>query len=123
MEINRFNDDIEWMTGRRPNIFWQATLALYQPFDASGGFVAYVVVEAEKRPTYNAWNPDYVNFPLADVQHYPEWVYAICVLLSVLPIVSIPLVAFYRFVGFLKKYIMNSNNPNPYQNESFHGEL
>ncbi|KAK5910661.1 hypothetical protein CgunFtcFv8_004904 [Champsocephalus gunnari] len=112
--INRFNDDIEWMTGRRPNIFWQATWRFISPLMLLVVFVAYVVVEAEKRPTYNAWNPDY---------HYPEWVYAICVLLSVLPIVSIPLVAVYRFVGFLKKYIMNSNNPNPYQNESFHGEL
>lgn len=24
-------------------------------------FVAYVVVEAEKRPTYNTWNPEYVR--------------------------------------------------------------
>ncbi|KAJ4931569.1 hypothetical protein JOQ06_025864 [Pogonophryne albipinna] len=100
--INRFNDDIEWMTGRRPNIYWQATWRFISPLMLLVVFVAYVVVAAEKRPTYNAWNPDHVNFPLADVQPYPEWVYDICVLLSVLPIVSIPLVAFYRFMGFLK---------------------
>ena len=57
-----------------------------------------------------------VHFPLADVQYYPEWAYAICVLLSVLPVVSIPLVALYKFMGFLKKYITNRQNQNPYAN-------
>ncbi|XP_056300561.1 sodium-dependent neutral amino acid transporter B(0)AT3-like isoform X1 [Pseudoliparis swirei] len=121
--INRFNDDIEWMTGRRPNIYWQATWRFISPLMLLVVFVAYVVVEAEKRPTYNTWNPEYVHFPLADVQHYPEWVLVICVLLSVLPVVSIPLVALYRFLGFLKKYIMKRHNPNPYGNELCHGEL
>ena len=57
----RFNDDIEWMTGRRPNIYWQATWRFISPFMLLVVFVAFVVVEAEKRPTYNAWNPDYVR--------------------------------------------------------------
>ncbi|KAM6935298.1 sodium-dependent neutral amino acid transporter B(0)AT3-like [Lycodopsis pacificus] len=121
--INRFNDDIEWMTGRRPNIYWQATWRFISPLMLLLVFVAYVVVEAEKRPTYNAWNPDYEHFPLADVQHYPGWVYSICVLLSVLPVVSIPLVALYKFMGFLKKYIMKRHNRNPYENELCQGEL
>ena len=149
----RFNDDIEKMTGHRPNLYWQATWRFISPLMLLVVFIAYVVVEAEKRPTYNAWNPDYVrpiclapqhhswtfvvfitkcqkiqqhwfstslppqvNFPLADVQHYPEWVYTICVLLSVFPVLSIPLVALYRFSGFLKNYIMNRNNQNPYAN-------
>lgn len=64
-----------------------------------------------------------VHFPLAEVQHYPEWVFAICVLLSLLPVVSIPLVALYKFMGFLKKYIMNRHNQNPYAEELCHGEL
>ncbi|XP_078108002.1 sodium-dependent neutral amino acid transporter B(0)AT3-like [Sander vitreus] len=121
--INKFNDDIEWMSGRRPNIYWQATWRFISPFMLLVVFVAYVVVEAEKQPTYNAWNPDYVQFPLADVQPYPEWVFVICVLLSVLPVVSIPLVALYKLMGFLKKYIMDRHNQNPYANELCHGEL
>lgn len=156
---HRFNDDIEWMTGRRPNIYWQATWRFISPFMLLVVFVAYIVIEAEKRPTYNAWNPDYVRkilqllcniteqnlfnlahnekkyidfplhyprqvqFPLADVLHYPEWVYVICVLLSVLPVVSIPLVALYKFTGFLKKYIMNRHNQNPYANDFCQGDL
>lgn len=59
--VHRFNDDIEWMTGRRPNIYWQATWRFISPFMLLVVFVAYVVIEAEKRPTYNAWNPDYVR--------------------------------------------------------------
>uniref|UniRef100_A0A3P9C8J0 Solute carrier family 6 member 18 n=1 Tax=Maylandia zebra TaxID=106582 RepID=A0A3P9C8J0_9CICH len=90
--INRFNDNIEWMTGRRPNIYWQAMWRFISPFMLLVVFVAYVVIEAEKQPTYN------VHFPLADVLHYPEWVFVICVLLSILPVVSISLVAFYKFM-------------------------
>uniref|UniRef100_UPI003AAF027F sodium-dependent neutral amino acid transporter B(0)AT3-like n=1 Tax=Centroberyx gerrardi TaxID=166262 RepID=UPI003AAF027F len=121
--INRFNDDIEWMTGRRPSIYWQATWRFISPFMLLVVFLAYVVIEAENRPTYNAWNPDYVDFPLAEVLHYPRWVFAICVLLSALPVVSIPLVALYKFMGFLKKRIMNRHNQNPYENECNHGDL
>uniref|UniRef100_A0A3B5B435 Transporter n=1 Tax=Stegastes partitus TaxID=144197 RepID=A0A3B5B435_9TELE len=121
--INRFNDDIEWMTGRRPNIYWQATWRFISPFLLLVVFVAYVVTEAEQPATYNAWNPDYVYFPLAEVLSYPGWVVAICALLSVVPVVSIPLVASYRFVGFLKNYIKSRHNQNPYANEASSGDL
>lgn len=121
--INRFNDDIEWMSGRRPNIYWQVTWRFISPFMLLAVFVAYVVVEAEKRPTYNTWNPNYVQFPLADVLYYPGWVYVICVLLSVIPVVSIPLVALYHFGRFLKKFIMNRHNQNPYAVEIHFGDL
>lgn len=121
--INRFNDDIEWMTGRRPNIYWQATWRFISPFMLLVVFVAYVVMEAEKSPTYNAWNPNYVNFPLAEVLPYPGWVVAICGLLSAIPVISIPLVAFYRFIGFLKNYIKTRHNQNPYANEVSNGDL
>ncbi|XP_070822194.1 sodium-dependent neutral amino acid transporter B(0)AT3-like [Chaetodon trifascialis] len=115
--INRFSDDIEWMSGRRPNIYWQVTWRFISPVMLLLIFVAYVVVAAEKRPTYNAWNPDYALFPLAEVQYYPDWAYAVCVLLSLLPIISIPIVALYKFTGFLKKYFMNRHNQNPYEHE------
>lgn len=51
---HRFNDDIEWMTGRRPNIYWQAMWRFISPFMLLVVFVPYVVIEAEKQPTYNA---------------------------------------------------------------------
>ncbi|XP_022077351.1 sodium-dependent neutral amino acid transporter B(0)AT1-like [Acanthochromis polyacanthus] len=121
--INRFNDDIEWMSGRRPNIYWQATWRFISPLLLLVVSVAYVVMQAEKSPTYSTWNPDYMYFPLAEVLPYPGWVVAICGLLSAIPVISIPLVALYRFVGFLKNYIKTRHNQNPYANEVSNGDL
>ena len=58
---NRFSDDIEWMTGRRPNLYWQVTWRLLSPVMLLLVFLAYIVIEAETTPTYNAWNPDFVR--------------------------------------------------------------
>lgn len=49
------------MTGRRPNIFWKACWMVISPLLLLVVFVAYVVVQAQTRPTYQAWNPDYVS--------------------------------------------------------------
>lgn len=76
----------------------------------------------EQRLTFHSITPA-GSLPLADVLHYPEWVFAICVLLSILPVVAIPLVAFYKFMCLLKNYTMNRHNQNPYANEYCHGEL
>ena len=65
---------------------------------------------------HKAGLPLQADFPLFDVQPYPGWVYAITVLLSTLPVVSIPLVACYKLLGFLKKRIMGRHNMNPYAN-------
>ncbi|XP_031432142.1 sodium-dependent neutral amino acid transporter B(0)AT3-like [Clupea harengus] len=59
--INRFNDDIEWMTGRRPNLYWQVTWRVISPLMLLVVFLAYIVVEAGEKPSYSAWNPDYVG--------------------------------------------------------------
>lgn len=57
----RFSDDIEWMTGRRPNLYWQATWRVISPLMLLVVLLAYVVVQAQENPTYDAWNPDYVR--------------------------------------------------------------
>lgn len=49
------------MTGRRPNIFWKACWMVISPLLLLVVFVAYVIVQAQTRPTYPAWNPDYVS--------------------------------------------------------------
>ncbi|CAB1350475.1 unnamed protein product, partial [Coregonus sp. 'balchen'] len=96
--IGRFSDDLEFMTGRRPNIFWKVCWLVISPLMLVVVLVAYVAVQAQKHPTYPAWNPDYVNFPDTEVLPYPDWVFAICVLLSSVPVLSIPLVAIYRLI-------------------------
>uniref|UniRef100_W5M739 Transporter n=1 Tax=Lepisosteus oculatus TaxID=7918 RepID=W5M739_LEPOC len=117
--INRFSDDIEWMTGRRPNFFWQATWRVISPLMLLVVFLAYVVVQVQQSPVYMAWNPDYINFPMYEELPYPSWVFAICVLLSTVPCIFIPLVALYRFVQFLRRYIAAKRNPNPYENDAY----
>ncbi|XP_041963926.1 sodium-dependent neutral amino acid transporter B(0)AT3-like [Alosa alosa] len=121
--INRFNDDIEWMTGRRPNLYWQVTWRVISPLMLLVVFLAYIVVEAGEKPTYSAWNPDYVDFPLPDVHPYPGWVYAICVLLAAVPCMLIPLGALFKLIQRLRKYIAHKRTPNPYDTESFTSDM
>lgn len=121
--VNRFSDDIEWMTGHRPNLYWQATWRVISPLMLLVVFLAYIVVEAGHQPTYSTWNPDYVDFPLSDVLPYPEWVYSICVLLSAVPCLLIPLGALYRLTQRLRKYIAHKGTSNPYDNEAYLPDL
>uniref|UniRef100_A0A4W5PX56 Transporter n=1 Tax=Hucho hucho TaxID=62062 RepID=A0A4W5PX56_9TELE len=59
--IGRFSDDLEFMTGRRPNIFWKVCWLVISPLMLFVVLVAYVAVQAQTHPTYPAWNPDYVS--------------------------------------------------------------
>ncbi|XP_066572089.1 inactive sodium-dependent neutral amino acid transporter B(0)AT3 [Amia ocellicauda] len=121
--IKRFNDDIEWMTGRRPNLYWQITWRFISPLMLLVVFLAYVVVQVQQTPTYPAWNPNYINFPTPQILKYPNWVFAICVLLSTVPCIFIPLVALYRFINFLRRYVARRRNPNPYVNDAYVAEI
>lgn len=113
--MKTFSDDIYYMTGSRPNIYWRACWMVISPLLLLVVFVAYVIVQAQKHPTYPAWNPAYAKFPEPDVKPYPGWVFAIIILLCVVPVVSIPLVALYR----LCKRSSASANLNPYDNGGF----
>ncbi|XP_038838608.1 sodium-dependent neutral amino acid transporter B(0)AT1-like isoform X2 [Salvelinus namaycush] len=120
--IGRFSDDLEFMTGHRPNIFWKVCWLVISPLMLFVVLVAYVAVQAQTHPTYAAWNPDYVNFPDTEVLPYPDWVFAICVLLSSVPVISIPLVAIYRLICCMSgRHSKGSlhNDPNPYVNEGY----
>ncbi|KAL0961748.1 hypothetical protein UPYG_G00331200 [Umbra pygmaea] len=120
--IRRFSDDLEFMTGRRPNIFWKACWLVISPLMLFVVLVAYVVVQAQTHPTYPAWNPQYETFPNTDVQPYPDLAFAVCVLLSSVPVISIPIVAIYRFicnVSTRRSLRKHSSRPNPYDNESY----
>ncbi|XP_026795715.3 sodium-dependent neutral amino acid transporter B(0)AT3 [Pangasianodon hypophthalmus] len=119
---NRFSDDIEWMTGRRPNLYWQATWRVISPLMLLVVLLAYVVVQAQQKPTYEAWNPDYVNFPAPEILTYPGWVYAICILLAAIPCSFIPLWALYQFIKFLIKYLADRQVKICYDNEGYEVE-
>ncbi|KAL4646924.1 sodium-dependent neutral amino acid transporter B(0)AT3-like [Arapaima gigas] len=117
--IDRFNDDIVWMTGRRPNIFWQANWRVISPLMLLIVFLAYVAVQAMQALTYSTWNPNYADFPMYEVLPYPGWVCAICILLTIVPCIFIPLVALYRLILLLKKRVELLRRPNPCENEGY----
>ncbi|XP_073677811.1 inactive sodium-dependent neutral amino acid transporter B(0)AT3 [Garra rufa] len=117
--MKRFGDDIEYMTGRRPNLFWRVCWMGISPALLLVVLVAYIVVQVQKHPTYPAWNPQYENFPDAEVKPYSNWVFAICVLLSTAPVLSIPVVAVYRLIRRQTRSQIANKHPNPYDNQAF----
>ncbi|XP_026145226.1 sodium-dependent neutral amino acid transporter B(0)AT3-like [Carassius auratus] len=120
--MKRFSDDIESMTGRRPNLFWRVCWMGISPIMLLVVLVAYIVVQVQKHPTYPAWNPEYEKFPESEVKPYSDWVFAICVLLSTAPVVSIPIVAVYRLIRRQTRPQTGSSLPNPYDNQAFSTE-
>ncbi|XP_059205535.1 inactive sodium-dependent neutral amino acid transporter B(0)AT3 [Centropristis striata] len=121
--IKNFSEDIYFMTGKRPNIFWKACWLVISPLMLLVVLVAYVFVQAQKHPTYPAWNPDYEKFPDTETKLYPDWVFAIIVLLCVLPVISIPVVALYKLICCGVKRSSARADLNPYNNDGFEVEI
>ncbi|KAM9383833.1 inactive sodium-dependent neutral amino acid transporter B(0)AT3 [Pholidichthys leucotaenia] len=117
--MKTFSEDICYMTGKKPNIYWKACWMVISPLMLLVVLIAYVVVQAQTHPVYPAWNPDYENFPQPEQKPYPDWVFAIIILLSVLPVVSIPLVALCRLICGRMRNSSRSADLNPYSNDGF----
>ncbi|KAI4876727.1 hypothetical protein NFI96_021071 [Prochilodus magdalenae] len=96
--IDRFNKDIEFMIGHKPNFFWQATWRVISPLIVLVIFLFYLVSTASKQLTYIAWNPESANFPTLEVLSYPQWIYVIIFILSGVPALFIPALALYRLI-------------------------
>ncbi|XP_019946296.1 sodium-dependent neutral amino acid transporter B(0)AT3-like [Paralichthys olivaceus] len=120
--MKTFSEDIQFMTGKKPNIFWKACWMVISPLMLKGVLIAYVVIQAQKHPTYFAWNPDYELFPATEVKPYPDWVFAIIILLSTVPVLSIPVVFVYKLIRYLHKRSSARAELNPYCNEGFEVE-
>nr|XP_042117274.1 inactive sodium-dependent neutral amino acid transporter B(0)AT3 isoform X2 [Peromyscus maniculatus bairdii] len=91
--MKRFCDDIEWMTGRRPGLYWQVTWRVVSPILLLSIFLSYIILLSQRPPSYKAWNPQYEHFPSREEKLYPGWVQVTCVLLSFLPSLWVPGVA------------------------------
>ncbi|XP_026203887.1 inactive sodium-dependent neutral amino acid transporter B(0)AT3 [Anabas testudineus] len=120
--MNNFSEDLYFMTGRRPNIFWKACWMVISPVMLLVVLIAYVVIQAQQHPSYPAWNPGYDLFPQTEVKPYPDWVFAIIILLCVVPVISIPVVAVYRLICGIIKKPSSRVQLNPYCNDGFEGE-
>lgn len=120
--MKNFSDDIYFMTGKRPNIFWKACWMVISPIYLIVVLIAYVIIQAQTHPSYSAWNPAYPLFPELEVHPYPDWVFAIIILLCVLPVISIPLVAIYKLITNRKNIFRGRSEPSPYENGGFEAE-
>ncbi|XP_034401374.1 sodium-dependent neutral amino acid transporter B(0)AT3-like [Cyclopterus lumpus] len=120
--MKTFSEDIYFMTGKRPNIFWKACWMVISPLMLLVVLVAYVVIQAQKHPSYPTWNPAYDLFPKTEDKPYPDWVFAIIILLCVLPVISIPLVAIYRLICSRIKKSGGHVDLNPNSNGGFEVE-
>lgn len=59
------------------------------------------------------------NFPETETKPYPDWVFAIIVLLCVVPVVPIPIVALYHLTCRIRRNHSDRSYPNAYCNEGF----
>ncbi|XP_063041040.1 sodium-dependent neutral amino acid transporter B(0)AT1-like [Engraulis encrasicolus] len=96
--IDRFNADMEFMIGHKPNIFWQATWRFISPLLVLAIFIAYFVSQVTKELTYAVWDPSYVDFPKLARLTYPGWIYVIIFILAGVPSLAVPVVALYKYI-------------------------
>lgn len=57
----RFNRDIQFMIGHKPNVFWQLMWRVVSPIIMLVIFFFYFVIQVNKELTYNVWDPSYVS--------------------------------------------------------------
>ncbi|XP_003969076.1 sodium-dependent neutral amino acid transporter B(0)AT1-like [Takifugu rubripes] len=96
--IDRFNEDIEFMIGHKPNIFWQVTWRVISPLIMIFILVFYFVTQVTKSLTYLVWDQEAENFPALDTRPYPTWINAIIFILAGIPSLAIPGFALYKFI-------------------------
>ncbi|KAM6224388.1 inactive sodium-dependent neutral amino acid transporter B(0)AT3 [Rhynchocyon petersi] len=97
--MQRFCDDVEWMTGRRPGLYWQVMWKVISPLMLLAVLIAYIALLVQKPLSYNAWNPQYEQFPSKQEKLYPGWIHVICMLLSFVPSLYVPAIALVQLVN------------------------
>lgn len=97
--ITRFSDDIEYMTGTRPNIFWKICWMLITPVAMLVILIASVVLMSQGKASYYAWNKEMVTYEKVP---YPDWAVFIVVVLVLMSVLFIPGVAIARYFDLVK---------------------
>ncbi|XP_053449452.1 sodium-dependent neutral amino acid transporter B(0)AT1 isoform X3 [Nycticebus coucang] len=96
--VDRFNKDIEFMIGHKPNIFWQVTWRVVSPLIMLVIFFFFFVVKVNEELIYSVWDPSYEGFPKSQKVPYPDWVYAVVVVVAGVPCLTIPGFAIYKLI-------------------------
>lgn len=110
--IDRFNEDLIFMIGHKPNIFWQATWRVISPLIMLAIFVFYFSTTVTKEIFYIAWDPESENFPTLEKKPYPSWIYIIIFLLAGIPSLSVPGTAVFRAI---REYCCKKHSSAPVQ--------
>nr|XP_056718480.1 sodium-dependent neutral amino acid transporter B(0)AT1 [Euleptes europaea] len=122
--IDRFNDDIKFMIGHKPNIFWQATWRFISPIIMLVIFFFYFVVKVNEKLEYIVWDPMYDLFPKSKAMTYPSWVYVIIVIVAGVPSLMIPGFAIYKTIQHcVKKQDDRQDLVNAVSEASINGQL
>ncbi|KAL2083955.1 hypothetical protein ACEWY4_019473 [Coilia grayii] len=96
--IDRFNDDLVFMIGHKPNIFWQATWRFISPLIMLVILVFYFVTTVTKEIFYISWDPESDKFPTLVEKPYPAWVYVIIFILAGIPSLCVPGAALFKLI-------------------------
>uniref|UniRef100_A0A8C9XBB3 Transporter n=1 Tax=Sander lucioperca TaxID=283035 RepID=A0A8C9XBB3_SANLU len=99
-EKNRlvFNEDLEFMVGHKPSIFWQVTWRFISPLIVLVILVFYLVTQVQEELTYLVWDPNSEEFPTLASVPYPSWINALIFLLAGVPSLAVPVYALCRLV-------------------------
>ncbi|KAM8767717.1 sodium-dependent neutral amino acid transporter B(0)AT1-like [Acanthopagrus schlegelii] len=113
--IDRFNEDLKFMIGHRPSIFWQVSWRFISPLIVLVILVFYLVTQTQKKLTYLVWDPNSEKFPTMASVPYPSWINAVVFLLAGIPSLAVPLYALCRlvFVYCKKKRVSEQKSPLP----------
>lgn len=95
--IDRFNDDIKFMIGHKPNLFWQVTWRVISPLIMLVIFLFYFVTKVREELSYITWNPEWKDFPTLQERPYPAWISFVIFVLAGTPSIAIPFTAVYKF--------------------------
>ncbi|XP_070702332.1 sodium-dependent neutral amino acid transporter B(0)AT1-like isoform X2 [Pempheris klunzingeri] len=101
--IDRFNEDLKFMIGRKPSLFWQLSWRFISPLIVLVILVFYLVTQAQEELTYLVWDPNSFchlqeKFPSLASVTYPSWINGIIFLLAGVPSLAVPLYALCRLV-------------------------
>uniref|UniRef100_A0A8C5G8L4 Transporter n=1 Tax=Gouania willdenowi TaxID=441366 RepID=A0A8C5G8L4_GOUWI len=118
--IDRFNKDIQFMIGHKPNLFWQITWRVISPLIMIVILVFYFVTQVTKSLTYLVWDQEAESFPTLASRPYPSWIYFIIFLLAGVPSLAIPLFALFKF--FKNKCCKKEDN-NDYTVDSISAQI
>ncbi|XP_026204551.1 sodium-dependent neutral amino acid transporter B(0)AT1-like [Anabas testudineus] len=96
--IDRFCEDLEFMIGHKPSIFWRISWRFISPVIILVILVFYLVTQTQEELNYLVWDINSEEFPSLAWVPYPSWINIIIVLLAGVPSLVVPVFALCRLV-------------------------